>query len=125
MPHVTLEYSANLPELAAYAPLFSEIHAVLQDIGGIKLANCKSRARKAEPFHIGDGDSAHAFIHLNIEFVEGRSAQLKQAIGNECLALLKRHYQAQLNDELQITVNIVDIKLDNYFKHPEGSLTKQ
>ena len=125
MPHVTLEYSANLPELETYTPLFTEIHAALHDIVGIKLANCKSRARKAEPFHIAEGDSVHAFIHLNIEFVEGRSAQVKQALGSECLALLKRHYQAQLNDNLQITVNIIDIKLDNYFKYPEGSLTKQ
>ncbi len=125
MPHVTLEYSANLPELASYTPLFSEIHTALHEIAGINLGNCKSRARKAEPFHIADGNAAHAFIHLNIEFVEGRSAQVKQALGSECLALLKRHYQARLNDQLQITVNIIDIKLDNYFKFPEGSLTKQ
>lgn len=125
MPHVTLEYSANLPQLSDFRVLFDEIHRVLNSTGGIKLENCKSRARIAEHFHIGDGNPENGFIHLNIEFVAGRTTEVKQAIGRECLALLQHHYQAQLNNALQITVNIVDISLDAYFKYPAGTLNYQ
>ena len=118
MPHIVLEYSNNLPAMADFAPLFADIHRALNRIGGISLDNCKSRARVAEASYVGDGNPDNAFIHLDIEFVRGRSAEVKQAIGRECLELLKRHYAAQLSDALQITVKIDDIALDFYFKHP-------
>ena len=125
MPHNVLEYSANIPKLDSYAPLFSELHRILNEIGGIRLGNCKSRARAAEDFFIGDGKTGNAFIHLDVEFVIGRSEAVKRQIGQQCLDVLKKYYAEQLNDDLQITVNIRDIALDFYFKYPEGTLNYQ
>jgi 5-carboxymethyl-2-hydroxymuconate isomerase len=125
MPHIILEYSANLHELPSFNALFADIHQVLNREGGIKLENCKSRARIANDYYIADGHPKHAFIHLSIEFVKGRTREIKQAIGQECLKLVKDYYQAQISDHLQITVLIDDIELDFYFKHPEGSLSYQ
>lgn len=122
MPHIVLEYSDNLPPLPDFRLLFDDIHQALKRIGGIRLENCKSRARAASHCYIGDGDADNAFIHLGVEFVAGRSAEIKKAIGQECLDLLKRHYEPQLSERLQITVKIDDIVLDFYFKHPAGSL---
>jgi 5-carboxymethyl-2-hydroxymuconate isomerase len=125
MPHINLEYSENLPELPDFRALFDDIHLALGRIGGIKIENCKSRARAARYCYIGDGNPDNAFIHLEIEFVKGRSAEVKQAIGRECLELVKRHYYLQLSDALQITVKIDDIALDFYFKDPAGTLNYQ
>ena len=123
MPHIILEYSANLYELPSFSALFADIHQLLHREGGIKLENCKSRARMASNYYIANGDPSHSFVHLNIEFVKGRTLEIKQTIGQECLKLVKDYYQAQLSDRLQITVKIDDIELDYYFKHPEGSLS--
>ena len=123
MPHIVLEYSANLYVLPSFSKLFSEIHQVLNRVGGVKLENCKSRARAADHFYIADGNPKHSFVHLVIEFVEGRSDDIKREIGNQCLQLVKQYYDAQLSDFLQITVKIDDILFDYYFKHPEGSLS--
>ena len=125
MPHVSLEYSTNLPALTDFPALFAELHQALNQIGGIKLENCKSRARAAQHYHIGDGSPDNAFIHLQVEFVAGRTPEVKQAIGQECLALLKKHYQPHLSESLQITVKIDDVSLDFYFKHPQGTLNYQ
>ena len=125
MPHNVLEYSANIPKLESYGTLFSEIHKILNEVGGIRLGNCKSRARAAEDFYIGDGKTENAFIHLDVEFVVGRSDDVKRQIGQQCLDVLKKYYVAQLNDDLQITVNIREIALDFYFKYPEGTLNYQ
>ncbi len=125
MPHIILEYSANLSALPDFRVLFDDIHQALNRIGGIKIENCKSRARVAEHCYIGDGNPDNAFIHLDIEFVKGRSVEVKQAIGRECLGLVKRYYHLQLSDALQITVKIDDIALDFYFKDPAGSLNYQ
>ncbi|MCP4874421.1 MAG: 5-carboxymethyl-2-hydroxymuconate Delta-isomerase [Gammaproteobacteria bacterium] len=125
MPHIVLEYSANLPELPDFRALFDDIHQVMNRTGGIKIANCKSRVRVAEHCYIGDGDPDNTFIHLQIEFVKGRSREVKQAIGQECLDLVKRYYHLHLSDALQITVKIEDIALDFYFKDPAGTLSYQ
>jgi 5-carboxymethyl-2-hydroxymuconate isomerase len=125
MPHIVLEYSENLPELPDFRALFDDIHQALNRVGGIKIENCKSRARVAEHCYIGDGDPDNAFVHLDIEFVKGRSAEVKQAIGRECLDLVKRYYHLHLSDALQITVKIDDIALDFYFKDPAGTLNYQ
>jgi len=125
MPHIVLEYSANLSELPDFRALFDDIHQALHRIGAIKIENCKSRAHVAEHCYIGDGNPDNAFIHLDIEFVKGRSAEVKQAIGRECLDLVKRYYHLHLSDALQITVKIDDIALDFYFKDPAGTLNYQ
>lgn len=125
MPHIVLEYSDNLPQLPDFRALFDDIHQALNRIGGIKVENCKSRASVARHCYIGDGDADNAFIHLEVEFVAGRSAEVKQAIGRECLELVKRYYHLHLSERLQITVKIDDIALDFYFKDPAGSLDYQ
>jgi 5-carboxymethyl-2-hydroxymuconate isomerase len=125
MPHIVLEYSANLSELPDFRALFDDVHQALHRLGGIKIENCKSRARVAEHCYIGDGNPDNAFIHLDIEFVKGRSAEVRQAIGRECLDLVKRYYHLHLSDALQITVKIDDIALDFYFKDPAGTLSYQ
>jgi 5-carboxymethyl-2-hydroxymuconate isomerase len=125
MPHIVLEYSENLSELPDFRALFDDIHQALNRIGGIKVENCKSRARVAEHCYIGDGNPDNAFIHLDIEFVKGRSAEVRQTIGRECLDLVKRYYHLHLSDALQITVKVDDIALDFYFKDPAGTLNYQ
>ena len=122
MPHIVLEYSDNLPPLPDFRALFDDIHRALNRIGGIKLENCKSRARAAAHCYIGDGNPDNAFIHLDIEFIAGRDTGVKQAIGRECLELLQRYYELHLSEQLQITVRIDDIARDFYFKHPARSL---
>ena len=122
MPHIRLEYSDNLPPLDDFPGLFADIHRVLNEQGGIALNNCKSRAYPAENCYIGDGDSGHAFVDLQVEFLSGRSQEVKTVLGKSCLEVLKQHYADHLTDQLQITVGIHDIPRESYFKHPSGTL---
>ena len=125
MPHIVLEYSENLPELPDFRALFDDFHQVLHRVGGIRLDNCKSRARRAEHVYIGDGTPENAFIHVDIQFVAGRSLEIRQAIGRECLELVKRYYHLHLSEALQITLRVGEIELDSYFKDPAGTLNDQ
>lgn len=122
MPHIVLEYSENLPELADFPGLFSDVHQALNRIGGIRIENCKSRVLVARHCFVGAGDASSSFIHLQISFVSGRTAEVRRALGEACLELLKSHYRQQLSEDLQITVLIGEIALQDYFKYPEGTL---
>ncbi|MBX2867046.1 MAG: hypothetical protein KTR18_00105 [Acidiferrobacterales bacterium] len=126
MPHIHLEYSENCRPDGSFADLFQQIHSTLSKVGGIKLSNCKSRASCQKDYFIADGDPSHAFAHLSIRFVTGRSDSIKTQIGANCMEHLKLFFRKQINESnLQITVEVRDIQLKNYHKHPEGTLTSQ
>jgi len=125
MPHIILEYSSNLPYRTGLEKYFSRIHQVLESVGGIKQENCKSRARVAEDFYVGNGDAANAFVHVNVSFVQGRDHEVKQEIGKQVLSILKELFHDVLSNDLQITVQIEDILMDYYSKYPAGTLGYQ
>ncbi len=131
MPHLRLEYSANVHFDGELTSLFSQLHTVLVDIGGIRLENCKTRAYAAEDFLVADGTAdeggrAGAFVHLDVRFMEGRSEELKQEIGAKLLNRLVRFFAPALDTlALQFTVEVRDIDRAAYSKYPEGTLTPQ
>jgi len=126
VPNILLEYTTNVPEVIDCKELFIEIHKILHEVAGIKLDNCKSRVSAREEYHIGDGHPTNAFVQLSISFVAGRSDEVKQQVGIDCLACLKHFYTRSMEKlDLQITVELADIRREDYFKYPEGTLTPQ
>lgn len=125
MPHITLEYTANLDEWAADPGLLVSLHRILE-AAGIKIENCKSRWRMVEEWVTGSGEGESAFVHLDIRFLEGRTPDVKQSIGEGAVELLHDHFLAAIEGpdplDLQITVEIQDIRRAAYFKHPPGTL---
>lgn len=126
LPQIRLEYSGNITEDIVSDTLLLGIHEVLRDTGGIRIGNCKSRAFRCDPFRVGAGEHENAFVHLEVRILEGRSAELKGAIGRALLDVLAGYFTTSLEKlDLQITVEICDIRRDAYFKHPGGTLTPQ
>ena len=120
MPHLTLEYTENLEENVNFKSMFSKLHNILVDVGGINIGNCKSRAVTRKNYYIGKGQKNAAFVHLAVSFLEGRSIELKGEIGRQILKVLKDYYSLAIkNYDLQISVEITDIPRPLYFKYPE------
>jgi 5-carboxymethyl-2-hydroxymuconate isomerase len=123
MPHLTLEYTANLRERRPDATLFSAFHSLLESVAGIKIENCKSRWREVDDWVVGNGKERSAFVHLDVRFMEGRTDELKQALGIAFLEMLKACFDpGRSKIDLQITVEIQDIRKADYFKDPPGTL---
>jgi 5-carboxymethyl-2-hydroxymuconate isomerase len=123
MPHLTLEYTSNLDEWAGDPDLLLALHHLLTSVAGIEIANCKSRWRMVDEWLVGEGETSSAFVHLDIRFLEGRSLEVRQTVGAGALDLLRSHFGAAEDDrDLQITVEILEIRRALYFKHPAGTL---
>ncbi len=123
MPQLTLEYTANIRQPIESDVLFAQLHNILATTGGIRTDNCKSRAIRLDDFFIGDGNDEHAFIHLSVRFLEGRSPEVIRQVGEQSLEILQTKFlptNAEL--KLQITVEIGDIQGQRYFKYPAGTL---
>ncbi len=125
MPHLTLEYSASLASKFGHRELFSRLHQILADTAGIRLGNCKSRACPATDAMVGDGHGDAVFVHLDVRFLAGRSDEVRQAVGQQMRQALLDWFAPKAGPaDLQVTVELRDIDRAEYFKHPEGTLSR-
>jgi len=123
MPHLTLEYTANLEERAPDTNLLLSLHRLLEAVAGIKIKNCKSRWWRVENWVVGDGEGESAFVHLDLRFLEGRRMEVQQAIGAGAVGILRAHFSPPPDGlDLQITVEVQEIRKATYFKDPPGTL---
>ena len=122
MPHIVLEYSADLEPVPDLRLLFEEVHRALERIADAPIGNSKSRARGVDSF-IADGSPSHAMVHLDIRLMEGRSDETKADLSRACLDILTGAFaRAADGRTLQTTVAIEDLDRATYAKDPEGTI---
>ena len=123
MPHLTLEYTSNLATTPPTPDLLLTVHRLLEAVAGIRTENCKSRWREVEECVVGSGDPDSAFVHLEVRFLEGRALEVQQAVGEGALGVLKDHFLPGPDGvDVQITVDVQEIRKATYFKFPPGTL---
>jgi 5-carboxymethyl-2-hydroxymuconate isomerase len=113
MPHLVLEYSANLPEPADLQGIFASLHAALSSLG-IALDDCKSRAYRCESYRVGTGTSARAFVHLTLALLDSRAPETQQAAGEHALQILRDAFATEY--DCDVTVEVRPMRTDGYFK---------
>jgi 5-carboxymethyl-2-hydroxymuconate isomerase len=123
MPHLTMEYTSNLAGTPPTPELLLTVHGLLGAVAGIRPENCKSRWREVEKWVVGSGAPGTAFVHLEIRFLEGRALEVQQAVGEGALGILKDHFlPGPEGVDVQITVDVQEIRKATYFKFPPGTL---
>lgn len=121
MPHMTLEYAANVT-VPNVPQLLRRLHHVLRDVGDMAIGNCKSRAVMHSDTFIGDGDNEdEGFAHLDVRFLEGRTPERQRAVG-EALHQVLVEALGPSHPRIQVTVEVREIARDRYFKYPAGTL---
>ncbi|WP_428674255.1 5-carboxymethyl-2-hydroxymuconate Delta-isomerase [Roseibium sp.] len=78
MPHITLEYSANLEEGVDIQALCEHLRAEAATIEAFPMPGLRVRALKAEHYSIADGDPKHAFIDICVRLRAGRPMEVKR-----------------------------------------------
>ncbi|MDE1180362.1 5-carboxymethyl-2-hydroxymuconate Delta-isomerase [Paraburkholderia sp.] len=103
MPHITLEYSANLDEGDSIQRLCNTLAKCLDaqrdgtgdnaqhvfPIGGIRV-----RAVRCDAYCIADGRADAAFLHANVRIAAGRPEAVKTAAANALFDAIKAHFAA-------------------------------
>lgn len=115
MPHVTLEYSANVQPLDVQK-LLRTVNQAMIDTGEFESLDIKSRAVKQEEFLIGLADSGHAYIHVKVALLSGRSAETKLNISKQLLDVLHSQLLPIAGIRLQLCVEMQDIDRVAYSK---------
>ena len=77
MPHICVEYSANLEDKVDVAGLCEKLRLAALETGIFPLAGIRVRAFAAQHHSIADGNRAHGFIDISVRLREGRPQAAK------------------------------------------------
>ena len=123
MPHVVLEYSANVIETVDHVALFRELHHAVLDLQAFPQSDIKSRAMRCSDFFMGDGNPQDAFVHLRFSLLAGRDISVRQRLVQTCVRVLTTYFaqsMAQLN--CQVTVEVREMDRATYAKFKADSV---
>jgi 5-carboxymethyl-2-hydroxymuconate isomerase len=117
MPHLTLEYSNNLPAPVDFGALFARLHATLAEIGPFPLEQIKSRAVPHDVFRVGAGAPGSVFVHLTLAILTGRLTDQQHEIGERLLEVLREAFARSWDERpCDITVDIREMPRKTYAK---------
>ncbi len=115
MPHLVLEYSANVPDPPDFGAVLERLHRAMTTAGPFDLANVKSRVVRRDGFRVAEGAPERSFVHLNVAVLAGRDAETLRATANALLAVLQDSFsRAHAEGRCDITVEIREMRRDLY-----------
>lgn len=116
MPHLHMEYTANLPELNADVALIRLNNTLVASGEFAAEYDIKSRAVKVETFKVGTALGERAFVHVKLALLSGRSAQIKKQLSESLLAVVQDLCKWPTGVEVQLAVELLDIDRESYTK---------
>ena len=78
MPHLMIDYSANVGPDVDMGALCDTLRDVAASIDVFPLAGVKVRAVRVDHYAIADGNPEHGFIDISVRIREGRDMETKQ-----------------------------------------------
>ncbi len=78
MPHLMIDYSANIEPDIDMSRLCEHLRAIAAEIEAFPIAGVKVRAVRVDHYAIADGNPAHGFIDISVRIREGRDLEIKK-----------------------------------------------
>ena len=116
MPHLHMEYTANLPQLNADVALIRLNNTLVGSGQFAAEFDIKSRAVKVETFKVGTGMGERGFVHVKLALLSGRSPQIKKQLSESLLAVLQELCEWPAGVEVQLRGEWPAIAPDSYTK---------
>jgi 5-carboxymethyl-2-hydroxymuconate isomerase len=109
MPHLTLEYTANLD--FDVQPLLARLHSELVATGAINLKGLKSRVIRHSEYRIADGNPDYAFVQVNLLIKEGRPPDVQREFAQRVMAVLEEAFGDRFETGyLSLSVDIKEMR---------------
>jgi len=91
LPHMAIEYSANLDAKVDMPALCALVSRTMLDTGVFEPGAIRVRAFRAEAYAIADRLPENGFIDMNLRIGKGRSAEDKKRAGEAIFAAVSGH----------------------------------
>ena len=114
MPHLTVEYSSNLPLQAK--ELLLQINTSLVETRHFQEVDIKSRAIRFDDVVIGTAPAERAFLHAKLAILKGRSVEVKRELSERVLTVIQAAQVWPQGLDVQLCVEIIEIDKETYAK---------
>jgi len=107
LPHLIIEYSANVEDRIALDELLDKMHARALETGVFPLGGLRVRAHRTEAYRIGDCAAENGFVHVTALIGHGRPLDVRQRAGEALFAALTEHLKSLYDQSpLAISLNV-------------------
>jgi 5-carboxymethyl-2-hydroxymuconate isomerase len=107
LPHLVIEYSANVEDRIALDAMLDKLHACALTTGVFPLGGLRVRAYRADAYRIADKAPDNGFVHVTALIGHGRPLDVQQRAGEQLFAVLTEHLQSAYEQgPLAISLNI-------------------
>lgn len=89
MPHITVEYSANLEKDVDIRALIHAVHQAALTAGVFAVGAVRTRAERRDVYEIADGDPDNAFIHVDLNIASGRNVDDRKRVADSILNVVR------------------------------------
>jgi 5-carboxymethyl-2-hydroxymuconate isomerase len=91
MPHVLIEYSANLRDRIAVPALVRRLHDAAIGTGVFPRGGTRTRAFARDDYLIADGHPDNGFVHVTLRIGHGRDLETRRRCGQAVFDALCEH----------------------------------
>jgi 5-carboxymethyl-2-hydroxymuconate isomerase len=117
MPHLFVEYSANIEARMQLDELLDRLYDAGLASGVFPIGGIRLRAHRVDHYRIADCAPENAFVHVTAVLGYGRPLDVRRRVGEELFAVLKEHFRDLFAvSPLAISFNIQELHPELNFK---------
>jgi len=119
MPHLVVEYTANLKDEGEIPALLKKANRVLIDQGSVfPIGGIRSRAIEINDWCIADGEDDYAFVHVTLKIGAGREDAVKRRATDALFEMIKAHFADLFAKRyLALSMELVEFSEGGTYKH--------
>ena len=93
MPHIIVEYSANVAQRTDIPGLLTCLHEAALETGVFPIGGIRSRALERTTYRIADGDPRYGFVSIVMRIGQGRDQATKQTAAEAVFRAASRYLE--------------------------------
>ena len=123
MPHLMIDYSANVEPDVDIDALCDTLRDAAASIDAFPLAGVKVRAVRVDHYAIADGNPEHGFIDISVRIREGRDMETKQNAAQKLFDAAKE-FVADVMQRRSLALSLELRDIDAALSPKSGSIRK-
>lgn len=80
MPHIQIDYTANLADAVIQKRLVDKVHQAAMDTGVFPVWGIRTFARALDDYRVGNAQAGNGFVNVTVRIAPGRSLEVRQRI---------------------------------------------
>jgi 5-carboxymethyl-2-hydroxymuconate isomerase len=105
VPHIVIEYSANMAEVASIPDLLGAVHRTAAESGIFDVSAIRTRAVRRDEVVVGDGNPTNGYVLVTVRMKAGREMAVRESFGH-ALMQAASHCLAAAFERRSITLNV-------------------